>query len=94
MYRNPYKFDIGDLVSYSPHADPGSHPQLPILSQGIITKKRRQSYYVEARPIKCVEEDQYLVVFGEGAGHWVPCDDLDKSQKTAWTWQDERHEES
>ena len=59
MYENPYKFEVGDLVSWARTERTTHH--------GIITKKRRQSYYVEARPIKCVEEDQYLVVVGDGA---------------------------
>ena len=84
MYENPYKFAVGDLVSWAKTERTTHH--------GIITKKRRQSYYVEARPIKCVEEDQYLVVVGDGAGHWVHSDDLERSQKSTWEWQEVRNE--
>jgi hypothetical protein len=95
MHVNAYKFEIGDLVTYSPTerdrwgrlVTEGERLSCDSL-HGIVTKKKRQSVYIEARPIKCVEEESYLVVFGEGAGQWVDSSNLTRSQKSDWSWQD------
>jgi hypothetical protein len=97
MHVNRYRFEIGDLVTYNP-SERDRHGRLVTLSKprrreamhGIITNKKKESYYIEARPIKCVEAHMYLVIFGEGAGQWVEGSDLIRAQKTDMPQQDER----
>jgi|TARA_B110000196_G_scaffold274930_1_gene252106 hypothetical protein len=97
MHVNAYKFEIGDLVTYSPTerdrwgrliTPTEAEERLPRNVHGIVTKKHRQSVYIEARPMKCVEEESYLVVFDEGAGHWVDSSNLIRAQKGDWSQQD------
>ena len=68
MYENPWKFSVGDLVTtfdtYS-----------CTVWTGVITEKRRRYVYVEARPIKSIELDEYCIVIDE-LKRWIPVDEL------------------
>ena len=83
MYVNPWKFEVGDLVECRLLA-----PTLPLTVSAtlrhagptVIVDRRRKEVYVEARPMRIIEVDEYCVVI-DGTGHWAPEEALILSQK-------------
>ena len=67
MYVNPWKYEVGDLVKT---ADEWT---------GVIVDRRRKEAYVEARPIRCIEIDEYCVVIND-TKHWLTEENLELSQ--------------
>ena len=73
MYENPWKFSVGDLVTtYDTYSC--------TTWAGVITERRRRYAYVEARPIKSIEIDEYCIVIDE-IKHWIPAEELELSQE-------------
>ena len=85
MYVNPWRYEIGDLVQCS-----ASDRTLPLVvsapplksGAGVIVDRRRREMYVDGRPIKIVELDEYCIVVG-GTKQWVGSETLRLSQNNA-----------
>ena len=83
MYVNPWKFEVGDLVECRL-----LEPTLPLVLSSAIRKsgsamiidRRRKEVYVEARPMRIVEMDEYCIMI-DGTGHWAPEEALALAQK-------------
>jgi hypothetical protein len=73
MYENPWKLSVGDLVTT---ADTYSCTAWT----GVITERRRKYMYVEARPIRNIEIDEYCIVIDE-LKRWIPADELELCQE-------------
>jgi hypothetical protein len=83
-YRNPWKFEVGDLVECSTlelhlMQSPSTNPDLKP-GTGMIIDRRRKSYHVEARPIRIVEADEYCMTVGSD-NQWAPVEALSLAQK-------------
>ena len=46
----------------------------------MIIDRRRKEVYVEARPMRIVEMDEYCIMI-DGTGHWAPEEALALAQK-------------
>ena len=68
MYVNPWKYEVGDLVGTR---DEWTGRDLT----GVIIDRRRRDMYVEARPIRCIEIDEYCVV-SDNTQYWIPEESL------------------
>ena len=83
MHVNPWKFEIGDLVECRRLSS-----RLPLTlgtaiqkeGTAVIVDRRRKEMYVEARPMKLIEFDEYCIMI-DGTGHWAPEEALFPSEK-------------
>jgi len=83
MYENPGKFKVGDLVTcrvLEPTIPLVVTAQTPRAGTGVIIDRRRKEMYVEARPVRIVELDEYCIMI-DGTGQWAPTEALTLSQK-------------
>jgi len=83
MYVNPWKFSVGDLVEYQ--LLPATLPlvvgeTIRKSGSGVIVDRRRKEIYVEARPIRIAEVDEYCIVL-DGSHYWAPEQALVLSQR-------------
>jgi hypothetical protein len=72
VYVNPWRFSVGDLVATM---DEFSGK----IRTGVIVDRRRKEVYVEARPIRCIEIDEYCVIANDRQC-WIPEINLEMSQ--------------
>ena len=72
MYVNPWRFSVGDLVATMDEFSGR-------MWTGVIVDRRRKEVYVEARPIRCIEIEEYCVVANDRQC-WIPEINLELSQ--------------
>jgi len=82
MFVNPWKFEVGDLVEcrlLTQILPPTLSSVIRKAGPAVIVDRRRKEVYVEARPIRIVEIDEYCIMV-DGTGHWAPEESLNLSQ--------------
>jgi hypothetical protein len=84
MYVNPWKFEVGDLVKcrlLTLSLPLAISTAIRNAGCAMIVDRRRSEVYVEGRPIRIIEVDEYRVSIDD-AYHWAPEESLILSQKT------------